>query len=452
MKLLIRIVKILAILIAILLLVALGWFAKAMYESRVVGDRPVYLQMGSPDSMVIRWGTETPSADTVFYGRSPQALSQQISESEQVVNHRVQINGLSADTRYYYRIRHQGKWLSEEANWFVTSPPVGKPRPTRVWLLGDPGKPFVREAVRDAGLNWLRQHKRTGLAYADLVITTGDNAYPSGTNSEYLRDFFLPYRQVIKDIPVWPAFGNHDARRWTFYDLFDRPDKAQLGGTASGTVRYFSFDYAQTHFVFPDSHDGDLSPGSEMLQWLQADLRATKQKWIVVVMHHPPYTKGTYNSDHKHTRRDRMRKVRENMLPILEQAGVDLVITGHSHVYERSHLIHCHYGKSDSFTPSMILDQGEPESAGLAYTKPGLPRQGGGTIYMVLGSSGEGNRGPFDHPALPFFSEQAGTVVLDLDDTLTSRYVTQNGEVFDTFSLSKQADAAANVQRDVSCF
>lgn len=414
-------------------------------QSRVTGVRPVYLQLPAPDAMTLRWGTEQAATDTVFYGLSADNLVKQLSEDQATVNHQVRLRGLKAGTRYYYRIQHNGQWLQPQAEWFVTSPEpsssLANSRSTRVWVLGDPGKWRAKSEVRDAGLVWLNQHAQGRTVYADVLLTTGDNAYPNATNAEYLREFFLPYQNVLKNIPLWAVYGNHDARRWAFYKLFDRPLHGESGGLASGSKHYFSFDSAQAHFIVLDNHHYDLSAGTAMTDWLQRDIKQTKQKWVIVVFHHPPYTGGTYDSDNEKHSRGRMKRTRENLLPVLEKAGVDLVINGHSHVYERSHLIHCHYGLSDSLTDNMIVDAGtlNEDNNERVYRKAAQFSAGyTGTMYMVLGSSGEGNKRGIDHPALPFTSDQAGSVVLDIDgQTLTSRYITASGAIEDQFRLTK---------------
>ena len=65
--------------------------------------------------------------------------------------------------------------------------------------------------------------------------------------------------------------------------------------------------------------------------------------------------------------------MRESLLPILEDFGVDLVLTGHSHSYERSFLIDGHYGTSGTLVPSMILDSGDGRPTGTgAYEKASI--------------------------------------------------------------------------------
>ena len=65
-----------------------------------------------------------------------------------------------------------------------------------------------------------------------------------------------------------------------------------------------------------------------MLAWLEMELDSTLQEWIIAFWHHPPYTKGSHNSDLAADSGGRLFAVRENVVPILETRGVDLVLTG----------------------------------------------------------------------------------------------------------------------------
>jgi len=434
-----RLLKVLSVTVVILGVAAAGWFGMVYVQSQVTGARGAYLQVVTPNSIIMRWGTATAESDTVFYGLSADSLDQKQTEKTAVVNHRLQLDNLKPETRYYYRIQHAGKWLAQ-AEWFVTAPAADRPRATRFWLWGDPGKDREKTSTHQAGLKWLQAHRGDRVSYADLILTTGDNAYPSATNDDYTREFFIPYQDVLKNIPLWTVLGNHDARRWTFYKLFERPTEGEAGGLASHSEHYFSFNYGYAHFIMLDNHHYDLSANTPMTEWLRQDVQQTKAKWVIVMFHHPPYTGGTYDSDNEKQSRGRMKKTRENLLPVFEQLGVDLVINGHSHVYERSHLLHCHYGLSNTFADWMIMNAGDQHDGMLQYTKAPQFAQGmTGTMYMVLGSSGEGNKRNIEHPALPVTSAKAGTIVLDIDaKTLTSRYITADGSEEDPFQIIKQ--------------
>jgi hypothetical protein len=135
-----------------------------------------------------------------------------------------------------------------------------------------------------------------------------------------------------------------------------------------------------------------------------------------------------------------MQDMRENFLPILEQAGVDLVLSGHSHVYERSHLIDCAYGSSDEFSAENIVSQGI-EGKQKQYKKPLQPKAHQGTIYTISGSASTADHGPIDHPAHHIGFLEAGSMVIDVvDNKLTARFINNKGQVRDEFSITKDAE------------
>jgi 3',5'-cyclic AMP phosphodiesterase CpdA len=157
----------------------------------------------------------------------------------------------------------------------------------------------------------------------------------------------------------------------------------------------------------------------------------------VTLLHHPPYTKGSHNSDNKWDSGGRLIEVRENILPLLESAGVDLVLSGHSHLYERSDLINCHYGLSTSFKTDYVRlksnsSEYKKQNAGLtAYN---------GTIYTVLGSSSKVDNGPLDHPAMPHALKEAGSLVIDINQArLNAYFINQDGKIKDHFEITKGA-------------
>ena len=135
----------------------------------------------------------------------------------------------------------------------------------------------------------------------------------SSTRAESLRrsldalaraDALLADPDLLRRTALWPAFGNHDAdssnavsRNGPFFDMFSLPTGAEAGGVASGSEVYFSFDYANVHFVCLDSYMSDRSKTGPMLTWLETDLSNTMQEWIVCFFHHPPYSKGSHDSD-----------------------------------------------------------------------------------------------------------------------------------------------------------
>jgi 3',5'-cyclic AMP phosphodiesterase CpdA len=423
-------------LVVLLALVGIGRLAQVYAQSQYHGERAPYVQMLGHDSVTLRWQTRGRDLGVVRFGEQPDRLDNRAEQSGNREEHEVRLTGLKPSTRYWYVVGNDKRLLrgADGEHWFVTAPQPGSKQATRIWVLGDPG--YVSEmveGVKEAGLEWMQAHPRRDRPPLDLILTTGDNAYKSGKNREFQKAVFEMFGDLINKYPYWPAYGNHDARRWAFFNIFTFPENGELGGVASGSENYFSFDYANIHFVFLDSEKSSRERNGEMLTWLRKDLAATSQQWLIAVFHHPPYTKGGHDSDSLRDSRGRMTDMRENALPILEAAGVDLVLSGHSHTYERSHLLDCHYGFSDSLQPSMVLDRDklfEKRSSGLA------PHEG--TVYAVVGGSSHLDGGPLDHPVMALSASELGSLVIDVEgDRLDAYYVNQLGEEREHFSITK---------------
>lgn len=409
--------------------------------------RGPYLQRPTPESIVVRWRTDTPTTSRVRYGTRIGALGQSVADGALVVDHELELSGLSAETTYFYAVGTQDGDLSgdDAATFFVTPPPPGVDRRTRLWVIGDSGTGNAQaDAVRDAYL------AATGSKRTDLWLLLGDNAYPSGTDTDYQGALFETYPALLRSVPTWPTLGNHDGvsadsdtQTGPYYEIFTLPTLGEAGGLASGTEAFYSFDHGKIHFVVLDSHDSSVSPVGAMLAWLEADLQATVAEWLIAFWHHPPYTKGSHDSDAE----SQLIAMRENVLPLLEAYGVDLVLAGHSHSYERSFLLDGHYGDSASLIPAMLLDPGSGrENETGAYAKPTAGQAAHeGAVYAVVGSSGRVSAGvPLDHPAMFLGLGRLGSLILEIDGRrLDAAFLSELGETLDTFTLRKGDGALA---------
>ena len=166
-----------------------------------------------------------------------------------------------------------------------------------------------------------------------------------------------------------------------------------------------------------------------------------RQDWLVVFCHHPPYTKGSHESDQDKDSEARMRMMRQHVLPMLEEHGLDLMLTGHSHAYERSFLLDGIYGLSSNINERVNFKSdkdGRPDGTGL-YTKATLgPAPHEGAIYVVAGSSGQISGGGLQHPAMCLSLNVLGSLVLDFDGPrLDATFVDDKAVVRDYFTIQK---------------
>ena len=414
--------------------------AARLYQTSATITRGPYLQLGTPNSTIVRWRTNVATDSRVSFGTTQGSLTSVADNPTQTTEHEVLVSGLSPATKYFYSVGSTTQVLAgNDANhFFVTSPVAGTAVPTRIWVLGDSGTADTNaQAVRNAYLSF------TGSIHTNLWLMLGDNAYETGTDSEYQAAVFDMYPTVLRNSVLWPTIGNHDTAQSSnppaslpYFAMFTLPTGAQAGGMASGTEKYYSFDYGNIHFICLDSMTSDRSSTGPMATWLRADLASSTRQWTIAFWHHPPYSKGSHNSDTE----TNLVQMRQTFLPILEEAGVDLVLAGHSHSYERSYLIDGHYGTSSTFTNAMKKDggSGRPDASG-AYAKPTLgPGTHEGAVYAVAGSSGQISGGLLNHPAMFISLNNLGSMVLDVNgDTLDAKFLRENGEVWDYFRIVK---------------
>jgi hypothetical protein len=399
--------------------------------------RGPYLQSGSSTSVVVRWRTDWFTQGRVLHGTDPENLDLVAQNTNLTTEHAVQLTGLQPHTKYFYAIGTASQSLAGGGDYWFTTAPTNSQR-TRVWAIGDSGTANLNQAmVRDAFL----EHTSSGLASVWLML--GDNAYECGTDVEYQAAVFNVYPEILRRVPLWPTIGNHDAgcysdlNQFPYLDIFHLPAQGEAGGVASGTEKYYSFDHGNIHFVCLDSQTSSRLSGSAMLVWLEQDLAATDKDWIIAYWHHPPYSFGTHNSDLEYD----LTEMRQYVAPVLESHGVDLVLCGHSHNYERSYLLTGHYGFSSDFSTANVLNSGfgRDDEDG-AYQKPA----GGiganlGTVYTVCGCSGEGGYfQPQFHPAMRVSLTGFGSMILDIDGLrLDAKFLTETGSIADYFTIRK---------------
>jgi acid phosphatase type 7 len=277
--------------------------------------REPYVQGVTASSAVICWVSQHPGSGVVEYGKTPE-LGRKETDPRVRRRHVVALAGLDPGSTCHYRV--EGVGGSSATGCFRTAP-VGDDSRFSFAVVGDSGSGGKGQLAVAALLERLRP---------DLVLHTGDVVYPAGQERHYDRRFFAPYRNLIKKVPLFPVLGNHDVRKGNgaaFLENFHPP----LGSPGS-TKRYYSFDWGNTHFVALDSelYHGDRgSNPEEQRDFLERDLATTRKRWKVAFLHRSPYGSSRHGGDEK---------VREDLERLFVKHGVDLVFSGHDHVYERT--------------------------------------------------------------------------------------------------------------------
>jgi calcineurin-like phosphoesterase family protein len=274
-------------------------------------DRAPYIQNVTTSSATVLFTTRDVAARAQLRLTRPRKLAvleipAEVDPSD-VTGHqrRALLTDLEPATTYCYELEG---WTAPVG--FRTAPAAGAGARVRFIAFGDSGGDY-RDIVRQ---------KMDSVPF-DLMLHAGDIAYQRGALAEFEATFFDTYAGLIARFPIFPASGNHEygtEAAAPYRQVFALPEN----GGPGGVERWFSFDWGDIHFVALDTE----RVGVEQSAWLERDLGATARAWKVVYMHKPPYSSGTHGSS---------LDVRATFSPSFERFGVQLVISGHDHDYER---------------------------------------------------------------------------------------------------------------------
>lgn len=377
-----------------------------------------YLQQLTDTGVIVLWTTKTGSNSMVqystdsTYGFATNGTSRLLTELGTQL-HRVELTGLQPNTTYYYKIYTEAEdLLPEEILTFKTAPQTGSTTPFTFLAFGDYGRgSSSQKRLRDQML----------LDSFSFILSTGDNAYSDGTYSDFDQKVFPIYSDIFKRAAIFPTLGNHDYHTNAGapnLDLFDLPGNAWR---PEDIERYYSFDYGNVHFVALDSNTplsvSDDAASDDMFDWLRADLSQTTQLWKIVAFHHPAYSTGRHGSNSR---------VQSRLVPIFEEYGVDLVLTGHDHIYQRS----------------KPMRQGQETTV-----------EQGGIVYVVSGAGHQASYpcGTASWSVIAYCSESYGLYTRITVDggRLTGEAIDETGTVKDYFVLEQNSVAVVPVE-DVS--
>jgi 3',5'-cyclic AMP phosphodiesterase CpdA len=215
----------------------------------------------------------------------------------------------------------------------------------------------------------------------DFVLMLGDNIYGGKSPQDFERKFEVPYKPLLDaGVKFYASIGNHDDTNERLYKPFN------MGGQ-----RYYSFKKGNATFFALDSNYMDLA----QLDWLERELSSTNTPWKICFMHHPLYSDGRYHGADV--------DLRAHLEPLFEKYGVDVVLSGHDHVYERL----------------------KPEH---------------GIYYFVLGNSGElryRNLRASAEMAAGFDTDRSFMVLEIAGDKLYFQTVSRAGQVVDSGELDR---------------
>jgi hypothetical protein len=147
----------------------------------------------------------------------------------------------------------------------------------------------------------------------EFVLMMGDNLYGSETPADYRKKFQDVYQRLLDDkVKFYASLGNHDQPNERFYEFFNMNGK-----------EYYRFTKGNVAFYALNSNYMD----KKQLEWLEGELAKDTSDWKIAFFHHPPYSSGGAHGSDK--------QLREVVEPMFVKYGVNVVLSGHEHFYER---------------------------------------------------------------------------------------------------------------------
>ena len=364
--------------------------------------RGPFIQQLTSTSTKIVWGTHQASIGSINYGPTEELTS---SASSRIANteHVIHLENLSPDTRYHYRIvaESSGDLGRSKIYSFRTMKENG---PLRFAMLADSGKGTVAQ---------YEIAKRLREWAPDLVLHGGDVVYPDFTAGRADLRAFSVYGSDMAERPYFFAAGNHDVNHGLgpFLEAFHHPtnNTPQILHDLEGTAPelYYSFDQGDAHFTvlyMPFFSQYVFKKDNPQYQWLEQDLQQSNKPWKVLMLHHNVFSSSAHTFDDW----DRnglidQEELQALLIPLAKQYGVQIIFTGHDHVFER-------------FTPT----------DGIHFvTSAG----GGGGLYSLARRL----------PGSAQFWRNYHFVGITIDDTeLTMEAIGPTGNVFDHMYLRKE--------------
>ena len=178
----------------------------------------------------------------------------------------------------------------------------------RFAVIGDTGS--GTEKQRDVG-TMMAQYR--AVYPFEFVLMMGDNLYGGEAPKDFEKKFSGPYKALLdNNVKFYASLGNHDQALQVNYANFNMNGK-----------EYYRFKKGNVAFYALNSNYMD----KKQVEWLQSELSKDNSDWKVCFFHHPPYSSAkAHGSDPQ---------LREVVEPIFIKYGVNVVLTGHDHVYER---------------------------------------------------------------------------------------------------------------------
>jgi len=297
------------------LFAALGWTGAAYAGARLT--KGPYVTGVFPTGADVRFELDQalPATVTLTRDADPASPLRAFESRDLQGMHAVSVTGLEVATRYAYSVRSDGVRLGE--GHFSTAPQDGSSAPVTFLVYGDDRTDSTAHAAIARAMLQVP---------SAFLVNTGDMVEDGG-DADAWQTFFDVEAPLLRDRPLFAAIGNHelvnDAAGVSFARYFGFPD------VAGQTKLYGTLRFGFVRLFFLNAMHG-FDSGEER-EWLARELASSDTEpgivWRIAVTHHGPWSSGPHGPN---------RKLLDAHIPeLLAAHHIDLVLSGHDHIYER---------------------------------------------------------------------------------------------------------------------
>ena len=425
------------------------FYSIIFFNSALASPRWLRLSWNSTDrtdtTMTISWTDSDPGGGVVEFreyggtSRTLNAIAEDTGSGVLDITYTVTLTGLSPSTTYEYRVQSAGTW----SDWkqFATPPPIKSCSPVRIIAGGD-GR--GGEAFWDPG--YVSRHWDNILNYIkneapNLMVYSGDIVH-DGSEDRQWEEWLNISEPLTSVIPFLAVLGNHDDgpgdgdNQW-FNKIFAQPKSGagvlneSFDPDGDGIEDFWAIVVANVLLIGLSTEGVPPAPQHAFLQNVISTWDS-QVDWKILFFHRPLWSSGAHGSN------DGDMLDANNLIGIIDDYGIDFVICGHDHDYERMHPAKGGYGGRPRIITPLPDDGG---NSGVAQ----------GPIHIVSGGAGSFTNfvmfcrvdacfvasGNLNYMVMDFLGDRVSVVVRDLGPILTLNDATMRPEPLDSFTVLK---------------
>jgi len=278
---------------------------------------PVLLGV-SGNGASLMWETKIEGSGEVLYGQGD-SLSEKAITQPLRVEYGIEKKGAAVKkkTAFLHKVRLENLEPGRAYSYLVAGPAQKQSRIHKFHTVPADTNEVTFAVYGDSrSMPWIHRKivKQIIKKEVDFVVHTGDLVSSGDSYEQWGPEYFGPIKGLAETVPIYIAKGNHEGNSGNF-------EKLLIG---EGVTNSFGFDYGPVHYFCADNVSKGLN-AEEQLKLIAEDARRSRAQWKFVSYHKPSINFGGHWSAWGYP----------DALRTLAEAGVDFVLTGHSHQYER---------------------------------------------------------------------------------------------------------------------